>query len=67
MKMHGHALPIAILSAILWLVASCGISSGSGDSRGGVPNYTPTLTGIALRDNLLTSVDQKLFEGQFGQ
>ena len=134
MKMHGHALPIAVLTALLSLSASCGGSSGSGDSRGGVPNYTPAtaddgwqvaapagqgvdeaaldtayqeaqrlpnlfsllvvkngyliaegyfngarmnhafdtasvtksitsaLTGIALRDNLLTSVDQKLFE-----
>ena len=42
MKMHGHALPIAVLAALLSLAASCGGSSGSGDSRGGVPNYTPT-------------------------
>jgi CubicO group peptidase (beta-lactamase class C family) len=134
MNMHGHALPIAVLSAVLSLVASCGGSSSSGDSRGGVPNYTPTtandgwqvatpagqgvdeallntayqeaqqlpnlfsllvvkngyliaegyfngarmnqpfdtasvtksftsaLAGIALRDNLLTSVDQNMFE-----
>ena len=134
MNMHVHALPIAVLSAILSLVAACGGSSSSGDSRGGVPNYTPTtandgwqvatpagqgvdeavlntayqearqlpnlfsllvvkngnliaeryfngarmndafdtasvtksitsaLTGIALRDNLLTSVDQRMFE-----
>jgi len=132
--MHEHALPIAVLTAILTLVASCGSSSGSGDSGGGVPNYTPTtandgwqvadpagqgvneaaldtayqearqlpnlfsllvvkngyliaeryfngarmseafdtasvtksftsaLAGIALRDNLLTSVDQRMFE-----
>jgi len=132
--MHRHVLPIAVLTALLSLVASCGGSSGSGDSRGGVPNYTPTtandgwqvataagqgvdeavldtayrearrlpnlysllvvkngylvaeayfngagrnqpfdtasvtksftsaLAGIALRDNLLTSVDQNMFE-----
>ena len=134
MKIQGNWLLIAVLSALLSLVASCGSSSGSGDSRGGVPNYTPTttndgwqvatpagqgvdeavlntayqeanrlpnlfsllvvkngyliaegyfngarmnqafdtasvtksitsaLTGIALRDNLLTSVDQRMFE-----
>jgi CubicO group peptidase (beta-lactamase class C family) len=134
MKMHGHVLSIAVLTALLSLAASCGGSSGSGDSQGGVPNYTPATTndgwqvatpagqgvdetvlntayqearqlpnlfsllvvkngnliaeryfngarmnqafdtasvtksftsalaGIALRDNLLTSVDQKLFE-----
>jgi len=42
MKMHGHALPIAVLTALLSLAASCGGSSGSGDSRDGTPNYTPT-------------------------
>jgi CubicO group peptidase (beta-lactamase class C family) len=134
MKMHRNALLIALVSALLSLVAACGSSSGSGDSRGGAPDYTPTTTndgwqvatpagqgvdedvlatayqeanrlpnlfsllvvkngylvaeayfngahrsqpfdtasvtksitsalaGIALRDNLLTSVDQKLFE-----
>ena len=134
MNKHGHALPIAVLTAVLSLVASCGGSSSSGDSQGGVPNYTPTtandgwqvatpagqgvdeaaldtayqearrlpnlfsllvvkngyliaeryfngarmnqafdtasvtksitsaLAGIALRDNLLTSVDQSMFE-----
>jgi CubicO group peptidase (beta-lactamase class C family) len=131
MNMRGYALPIAVLSAILCLVAACG---SSGDSGGGVPNYVPTtandgwqvatpagqgvdeaaldtayqearqlpnifsllvvkngyliaeryfngarineafdtasvtksftsaLAGIALRDNLLTSIDQRMFE-----
>jgi CubicO group peptidase (beta-lactamase class C family) len=131
MDMRGNVLPVAVLSAFLCLLASCGSSDGSG---GKVPNYTPTtandgwqvatpagqgvdeatldtayqearqipnifsllvvkngyliaeryfngarmseafdtasvtksftsaLTGIALRDNLLTSVDQKMFE-----
>lgn len=44
MKMHGHVLSIAVLTALLSLAASCGGSSSSGDSRGGVPNYTPTTT-----------------------
>ena len=42
MNSHRHVLPIAVLSAILSLAASCGGSSGSGDSRGGAINYTPT-------------------------
>jgi len=134
MNLHRNALLIAVLAALLSLVASCGSSSGSGDSRGGPINFTPTtandgwqvatpagqgvdeavlntayqeaqrlpnlfsllvvkngylvaegyfngahmnqafdtasvtksitsaLTGIALRDNLLTSVDQRMFE-----
>ncbi|MDH3613731.1 MAG: beta-lactamase family protein [Gammaproteobacteria bacterium] len=44
MKMHGNWLLIAVLAALLSLVASCDSSSGSGNSRGGAPNYTPTTT-----------------------
>jgi len=134
MNIHRNGFLAAVLAALLSLVTACGGSSGSGDSPGGVPDYTPTaandgwqiatpagqgvdeavldtaygeaqqlpnlysllvvrngylvaeayfngahrnqpfdvasvtksitsaLTGIALRDNLLTGVDQKMFE-----
>ena len=44
MTIRGNWILVAVLTVLLPFASSCSGSSGSGDSRGGVPNYTPTST-----------------------